>query len=93
MSSTGECGDIRELSVHLTGAIVPADRTVVRYLESRGRSRAEASGLALLPEAHAGRLVIPVATACAIGVSTQNLGPVADLRYAGRIGAAFVRLL
>jgi hypothetical protein len=53
---------IRELSVHLTGAIVPADHTVVRHLESRGRSRAEAGGLALLPEAHAGRLVIPVAT-------------------------------
>ena len=88
MSSTGECADVRGLSVHLTGAIVPADRTVVRHLESRGRSRADAGGLALLPEAHAGRLVIPAETACAIGGSTANLRPVGDLRYAGRAGAA-----
>jgi len=93
MRSTGERADIRELTVHLTGAIVPADHTVVRHLESRKRSRAEAGGLALLPKAHAGRLVIPAATACAIGVGTQNLRPVGDLRYAGRVGAASVRLL
>ncbi len=51
MGRTGECADIQaEMGVYVTGAIAPADRTVVvRHLASCEWCRDELAGLAALP--------------------------------------------